>query len=677
MGNSIHNRMSFYFGMIFICFLVLCFLLLAFSYAQSEQRLKVGISLYTPPIFLDDTDSSTIQGISVDIGKMFADNMDSTVQFYAIDVSDYEESLEKGFVDFIIGIKDDFKNFETLDLIEMDIRIYRRFFVNSECNTFTSLKDLPGHSVIVRSGNFPSWFLTSRSDTTFIDTETEEEGFALLNSGKVQVYISHSRLLDLDTIKKRGFHNIKEVGSPIEGSPLVIASNKKNLELNASLSKAYEKALASTRYNRILNLWMSKDMSLINANKNNMMLFISALFKYIKITLGIIILAFLGIIFWNNTLKRKVNKVKKDLYQSEQRYKDLIESSPEMIHLVSPDGKIRLSNKMALMCLGYDENEIKSFKLHDLVSPEEVDKVTVFLDKVLKTNYSKDEFNLLVKGGESIRVEMIATIVKWNSNGESLVCTFSRDLTERIHLEENLIHAERLAVIGQMAAGIAHEINNPLGIILTNIGVLTKHKLNEEDFNGSLNSIERNALRAAKIIEDLLSFTRPSPMKKASFNLILLIDESLLFLKQKIKNKDIKIEKLYSSSSLNFCGDERMIQQLLINLLINAIQAVRDKGKITLVTELNNNMISIEIKDNGVGIPKDDIPKICNPFFTSQKKGGFGLGLFISKIIVEKHNGNIFFKSDLHKGTIVTIELPLGVETTLSVTKNENERLLL
>ena len=659
-----HNRLN-WISIIFLCLLVTLFIPCSLSHAVSEKRFVIGFSIYSPPVDLIDGDNFALQGISVDFAKMLADNMDLTVQFYALDDLDYSQALEKGIIDCFIGVKDDIENLESVNIIETEIRIDRHYFVNSKCITFTSLKDLPGHTVILRGGDFASRLLTSRHDISFISSKTDKEGLDLLDSGEAQVYISHSSLLDMDTIKNRGFLNIREVGNPIKNASLVIATNKINFELNNSLRKAYEMVLSSSRYHRLINFWMNREIGFVNVGKKNINFFLLASFKYIKIAVGIMILSFSGIIFWNNMLKKKVNKIKKDLYMSEQRYKDLIESSPDMIHLVFADGRVRMSNRIALNCLGYNENEINLLKLQDLVSAEEVDKVTVLLDRALKDKYSKTEITLSSKNGIGICVEMVASIVKWDSNDGNLICTFARDLTERKDLEEKLIHSDRLAIMGRMAAGIAHEINNPLGIILSNTGDLKSSGCNSEDASESLESIERNALRAANIIQDLLSFTRPTSLNKAFIDLIPLIDESLLFLKHKLKGKDIKVEKTYSDSSLFFWGDEKLIQQLIINLILNAIQAINHEGKITLTAKLQDELeatvILIEIKDNGVGIPNEDIPKVFNPFYTSRKTGGFGLGLYVSKMIVEKHDGRIFVTSELSKGTIVTVKLPSEV----------------
>lgn len=653
------------FNWIRIIFLYLCLFTILLtssniSYALDEKRLVVGFSIYSPPVFVIQDDDFSIQGISVEIARMLADNMGWTIQFYAMDDFDYSQSLEQGIIDCFIGIKNDIENPETINMIETEITIDRHIFINNKCVDFTSLKDLPGHTVIIRDGDFASGFLTSRHDISFIISKTEQEELDLLNSGKAQIYISHSQFLNMDDIKNYGLLNITEIGDPIKGAPLVIATSKKNFELNNSLQKAYEMTRSSFKYRQMLMFWKNRETDVLNTRGKNIYYFLMASFKYIKIAVGVIIFAFSGIIFWNNMLKRKVNRIKKDLYMSEQRYKDLIESSPDMILLVLSDGKVRMSNNIALNCLGYNENEMELLKLQDLVSAEEIEKVTVLLDRASKTKYSKTEITLLPKSGAGICVEMAATVVK--SNDENLICTFSRDLTERKYLEEKLIHSDRLAIMGHMAAGIAHEINNPLGIILSNTGDLISGGPYSEDDHESLKSIERNALRAAKITQDLLSFTRPTPLKKVMIDLIPLIDECLLFLKHKIKAKDVGIEKIYSDPSIFFLCDEKLMQQLLINVILNAIQAVNHKGRITLAVslrnELKNTVLLIEISDNGVGIPKEDILKIFNPFYTSRKTGGFGLGLYLSKMIVDKHDGIIFVTSELSKGTTVTVKIP-------------------
>jgi signal transduction histidine kinase len=248
-------------------------------------------------------------------------------------------------------------------------------------------------------------------------------------------------------------------------------------------------------------------------------------------------------------------------------------------------------------------------------------------------------------------------------------------MTDRKRLEEDLIQSDRLAIMGQMAAGIAHEINNPLGIILANAEDAIGNHLDAQSTRESLESIERNAVRAGKTIEDLLSFTRPHPPERVSIDLPQLIDESLSFLKQKLKQKKIKVEKSFPDDPVVILGDENLLQQLLINLLLNSTQAMQHGGKLMIRVAVHQNgkdgRITLEVEDTGAGIPDNDLPKIFDPFFTSRKEKGFGLGLFTSRIIVEKHQGTLSAMSELGRGTVMTVEMPAETGTIPGITPGE------
>jgi len=640
------------------------FLTVVPSRAADQKTFKVGFSMYSPPIFFIEHDYGTvIRGLGMDIASLIAVNMDGVSQVYPMDDASLIEELNKGNLDFIIAIKDDLNNLQNLNLIETNIKVDRRIFINSECRSFASLKDIPGHVVALERDHFLSRLLSLQMDVKYIETYTPKEALALVNSGKAQVYISHSNALTLDMIKKNGFSNIKEAETSVVSAPLVIAVHKNNPELYASLRKAYEKTLKIKEYNNILKRWQDRDIQYAEWMNKDIRYFFSSYAKPLLTLIGIFMLALLGIIFLNAALKRKVLLAAKNLQLSEQRHRDLIELSPEMIHLISMQGEIRLANKIALTHLGYDENEIKSLSFHDLVLPEQKQDMTNFIATVFRDRYSNQEFTFKAKNGNSLQVEMVATIMTEFDPIEDLICCFSRDITERKRLEENLLHSDRLAIMGRMAAGIAHEINNPLGIILTYAQDALCHKLSDEDSIESLKSIERNALRAAKIIEDMLNFTRPVPLQLSPIDLPLLIDSSLLLLRQKLKQKDIRIEKNYPVHQVSLNGDENLIQQLLINIILNSIQAIKHEGIIKILINAagdnGDRKIIMEIEDNGIGIPEEDLQKIFNPFFTSRKENGFGLGLFISKIIVDKHHGSLSVRSKTGKGTTMSIEFPV------------------
>ena len=622
--------------------------------AVGSKNLKVGVLRHCPPFSFVDEKAEILRGFSVDLAKLLAGNMGAGVEFYAMDESRLLNALDKGKINLISGIMIRPGSIHGVNLIEVPIYVERKYFVNRECLTVTCYKDLPGHTVALEKGRRLAKLVPILENISFLTADSQEEALSMVNSGTAQVYISNCRLCSLYFIQKAGLENIKEVGMPIETVPLALAVPTNNPELLTSLSVAFGKILENKTFDVIYRKWLGQNVQY------------SAWNKYVKfimggIGIGAFVLA--ASIFWSLTLKRKVRQITIDLQRSEQKYRDLIESSPDMIHLISSDGAVKLTNRIALQKLGYNENEIISLKLPDLIIAEQYDEVISFVKTVFRKGFRHKEFVFKSKDGKRIYVEMMATTIAGLNAAEPLACCFSRDMMERKKLEEDLIQSDRLAIMGQMAAGIAHEINNPLGIILSNADDVLHNDLDTETIRQSLESIERNAIRAGKIIEDLLSFTRPNPSEKTPIDLAQLVDETLLFLRHKLRQNKIKIEKFFPCDGLIFHGDENLLQQLLVNLVLNSIQAMPHGGTVRVRAFLQENdgkrKINLEVEDDGIGIPENDLPKIFDPFFTSRKKKGFGLGLFTSKIIARKHHGDLHVRSKLGHGTVMTLELPV------------------
>jgi len=624
----------------------------------SAGLLRVGTSLNSPPFSFVENDETEPKGFSVDLANLLAENMGMTAHLYAMDELSLRKALIDNNIDLVIVMRDAAYSTPDIYQIETTVKgIETKIFINSNYPPINSYKDLTGCKVAIEKGyNIPSFLPSEQMEMNSIEVASMSEALALVDSGDADIYISKNLLATRQTIQKNHFQNIKEIGEPISISPLIIAVKKMNTELLTSISMAYGKSLENRSYFTVYDKWL----------RNNFQSYMDRYKKFIFAGLGACVLALLTFILWNRTLKNKVVLITRDLLNSEKKYRDLIETSPDMICLVSMLGEIKLANKIALTNLGYDEQEITSLRLHNLVIPEQTDDVSSFINDVFRDAYSNKEFTFLTKDGRNIQVDMVATVVKEAEPAEKFVCCFSRDITERKRLEENLLYADRLAIMGQMAAGIAHEINNPLGVILSNAQDSLYHKLSAEESLESLKCIERNAIRAAKIIEDMLNFTRPAPLRLCPVDLPIQIDSALFLLKQRLKQKDIRIEKNYPSVPVIFKGDENLIQQLLINIILNSIQAIKNEGMIKISVKANGEdggrRITLEIEDNGIGIPDTDLKNIFNPFFTSRKENGFGMGLFISKIIVEKHNGSISAKSIVGQGTVMTVEFP--VETT-------------
>lgn len=220
-----------------------------------------------------------------------------------------------------------------------------------------------------------------------------------------------------------------------------------------------------------------------------------------------------------------------------------------------------------------------------------------------------------------------------------------------------MIRADRLATIGELAAGAAHEIRNPLTAIKSSLQYL-ESRLHEERERKLLDVALQETDRIDGILAALLSFSRPSEIKKEPYNLIVTLEESLALISYQARSGSVDIETKFPADPVVLTGDKSQIKQLFLNIFLNAIQAMERGGRLTCeVLALGNAKVLVRIADTGEGIPEENMDKIYDPFFTT-KKGGTGLGLSICYSIVKSHQGEIEVRSRVGEGTTVLVTLP-------------------
>jgi signal transduction histidine kinase len=227
--------------------------------------------------------------------------------------------------------------------------------------------------------------------------------------------------------------------------------------------------------------------------------------------------------------------------------------------------------------------------------------------------------------------------------------------------EKQMAHADRLASIGQLSAGIAHEINNPLGIIQGYTQLLLRNEPEDTQKHEDLTTILKHAKNCKAIVEDLLNFARRSKPTAEVVDIHEVIDDALIFLEHRSKTPAVEINKQYQADIPSLRIDEKKIKQVLINLVMNAKHAVGEKGRIAIHTEYDPDaqQVLIRIKDSGYGIESKHLKRIFDPFFTTKPTGeGTGLGLAVSYGIVKSHGGDIEVDSTPGSGTEFRVLLP-------------------
>lgn len=353
---------------------------------------------------------------------------------------------------------------------------------------------------------------------------------------------------------------------------------------------------------------------------------------------------------------------------SEQRYRDLFANAYDLIFMLNETLRITTINKVGEQLTGYTLAELIGRPLHTLCAPESWAGAEPYLRELLAgRSVAPFELELVRHDGEPVYLEVSARGIQ-NGVGLNGVHCIARNLTERRHLEQQLLQSEKLSAIGQLVAGVAHELNNPLTSVSGYTQLLLRDERLPPEPRQDLEQIYVQAERAAKIVQNLLIFAREHKPERTIGSVNEALRRALALQQYQLRVDNIGVRLELDPGLPPTTADFHQLQQVFLNLITNARYAMVQKGgrgTLTLRTGLERRLagddqIRIEVVDTGVGIPERDLPKIFNPFFTTKPVGqGTGLGLSICFGIVKEHEGQIWAESQLGVGTCVVVTLPV------------------
>ncbi|MBM3244659.1 MAG: PAS domain S-box protein [Candidatus Omnitrophica bacterium] len=361
----------------------------------------------------------------------------------------------------------------------------------------------------------------------------------------------------------------------------------------------------------------------------------------------------------NDITELKENEI--SLKNIDETLKNIFSSIKDFaLFVTNLSGNITYYGAGAEKVFGWSKNEAIFKHIGLLFKEDALKEIPGMLDLAKLSGKFEQEMELVKKEGERFPVTLnIYPLI--DASGNLIGYVFiAKDDTERKKLEFRIFQTEKLAAIGQLAAGIAHEINNPLFVIS---GTLELLFLSEEkipkDILTELKKIEEQTDRVRKLMDRVLKFSRQSQLKLETLNINEVIEGVLPLLSyHKLALSKIKINKTYSSQELPIKGDINQLQEVFINLCVNAFQAMPDGGELNITTHAVNLNAEIRISDTGSGISKENLKNLFMPFFTT-KKEGTGLGLSICHNIIKSHNGSIDIESVQTKGTTFIIRFPI------------------
>jgi len=365
----------------------------------------------------------------------------------------------------------------------------------------------------------------------------------------------------------------------------------------------------------------------------------------------------------NQDLEGIVLERSEALAVSERQYRQIFEVSRDMVLVVDSQGRIVDINPAGCRELGFGGPD---------TSPRN-ERFQVFFEndhdwQQLKAAIERDgfvtnsEITLRRLDGSAMRSLVSASLVLEPSEKDHTFHFQIRDIERRHLIREQMAQADRLASIGQLSSGIAHEINNPLGVILGYTQLMLRNEPEDSDRRRDLKTIEKHVRNCKAIVEDLLNFARRSEPTKEKVDIHKTIDDVLGFIRQHSGSNRIDVLTDYDRRIPAMVLDEKKIKQVLINLLMNARHAVGDAGQIRVATDYapSSRQVTIKVTDNGYGIEEQHLQHIFDPFFTTKPTGeGTGLGLSVSYGIVKKHGGEILVESKPGQGSTFSVVLPV------------------
>ena len=399
---------------------------------------------------------------------------------------------------------------------------------------------------------------------------------------------------------------------------------------------------------------------------------------------------------YSTQLEDLVQERTKELAISEQWHRSIFDNATDGIIVLNSSGEITNVNQRACELHGFDKGALIGINIELLAAKKEKDRYGERMERILNGETLNFETDHYKKDGNSVILEISARAL--NIGGEPSILLFTRDITEKKRIQEQLMHSQKMDSVGSLAGGIAHNFNNILTAILGYSELLLEFSNLDAAAKERVGHIESSARKAGVMVSKLLSFARREAHEVFPLNLNDVVNDSVRLFEGVISKRiGLKVELYNPIPTIE--GDPNQLEQVIMNLMVNARDAMPDGGLITVrtaVADVGNSVPNIPvhldagryavltISDTGCGIPKDIINRIFDPFFTTKEKGkGTGLGLASVYGIVKDHKGYVSVQSEAGKGTSFDVYFPVSGKIVRSITKPEppavkgNENILL
>ena len=542
--------------------------------------------------------------------------------------------------------------------------IYKlRGIIVAQEDNITGLKDLKGRKVAIQRGDYALECINDEDEINLTYTDNLGEALNLLYSGSVDAVIGDEPCVRYFINELNYVNNYRIMEKPLYEASCCFAVPKNQEELIPIINKAIFAMKGNGTLDKIEEKWSGHYTAFLDQKQEANKIYLSMLG-----TVTLIILIGYIVYLWNRSLKLSVEARTKELNFMKNELQITFDGINDFLVVIGKNSRIKNINnsfakyqkirKYELIYASYTKLEL----LRDFDS-----QYPSVLSGLLNDEVALEKFdtslNYELKSRNRFYKTTIFPLEKDAKGGRNILIMIS-DITNARIEEQKLFHSNKMETIGQLAAGVAHELRTPLGSIRSSAFILRKEEKKESENNElktmALQAIDNSVNRASNIIDNLLKFSRLTQDEKLWINVYQSIIDSVELNKKLIKehNIDLTVE---CEKSIKIFMNEAALQHILINLIQNAIDSMQDRGELQILCYEECDLVIIKVKDSGIGIEEDKIEKIFDPFYTTKSVGkGTGLGLYIAYSEVQKAGGEIKVESEVGKGSEFCIIIPNG-----------------
>lgn len=631
--------------------IIFCAISLASSYAYcDDETIKIaGDNNYPPYEYVDE--NGVFKGFNVDIMRAVAIELEIDIELIPMAWEDAQLTLQKGEVDAIQGMTKTKIRDEIFDFTDELVINSQAIFVRKDTSYIQDMKDLSGLKVAFQKGDVTNEVIKTVPDIITVEKENQTMAIDALLNGEVDAFVGNrlTGLYYLQKIKK--IDGIKIVGEPMYVTEYCSATKNGNEEVMKLLNKGISAIKANGTYDKIYRKWFGQTFT-DTGERWKKLLYASV------ITLLISLSAIIFIMYWNRSLKKEVEKQtakivqkQKELDQSDRLKGKIIESIVSGIVAFDNAGRVIQSNSFAKMLI--EKNIVDTMTWNELDIDEKIDMNA--LECALNGETWRKNIVWRTMSNSDVRhVDCSIIPIKGPETIEGVILLL-HDYTKEKKLHDIVQHNDKMQALGKLSSGIAHELRNPLTSIKAFIDMMPDKLDNEKFREQLLRIVPQEINRLNSLVSLLLDYSRPKASNPQQINLDEVLEDIIALFSTHIRKKDIKI--INRIDNIAFWADMSQTKQVLINIILNSIDAIDKDGQIFIEGSTENKKAVIMISDNGCGIPKEKVFKVFEPFYTS-KKQGYGIGLSITHQLVSENRGEIFIQSEEGKGTTVILHFP-------------------